>query len=126
MRKSLIILSALLVITAGCGKQGVLPEMKEFINSFQSEKMMTEVIAKYASKPDIVPDALRGCTLSKPLVVKTEKKNGTVIYTCETKVLKCERSETAVGTTRVFTIGWEKGKIVSFECKGPKSGKVEY
>jgi hypothetical protein len=41
-------------------------------------------------------------------------------------VEKCERSEAAVGTVRIFVMGWKGGKIVKFAWGGPKSGKVEY
>lgn len=126
MNKTLLTICALLIFIAGCTSQGVLPEMKEFLDSFDTGKSAVNVIEKYSSKPDMIPAAMQGCTFTKPLIVKTEKKNGAVFYTCETKVKKCERSETAVGTTRLFTIGWEKGKIINIECKGPKGGKVEY
>ena len=111
---------------AGCGAAGVIPEMKEFMGAFGSEEKMDAVVKKYSAKPEIVPEALQTCNLAKPNITKTEKKDGMTLYTAEAVVEKCEKSETAVGTIRVFKIGWEKGKIVSFEWLGPKSGKVEY
>ena len=32
----------------------------------------------------------------------------------------------AVGTVRIFAIGWKSGKIAKFVWGGPKGGKVEY
>jgi len=87
---------------------------------------MTEVVTKYSVKPEIVPEAIQTCNLAKPNITKTEKKDGKVVYTAEALVEKCENSVTAVGTIRIFEIGWENGKIVSFEWHGPKGGKVEY
>ena len=105
---------------------GVIPEMQEFMDAFGSKEKMTVVANKYSAKPEIVPEALETCNLAKPNITKTEKKDGKIIYSAEALVEKCERSVTAVGTIRMFEIGWENGKIVSFEWHGPKSGKVEY
>ncbi len=119
--------SAILItlLTFACGSGNVIPEMKTFINSFGDKAKMEEVIKKYA-EPEIIPEALKTCNLEKPIIKKTEKKDGAVIYTAESRVAECEKSETAVGTIRVFKIGWTKGRITSFEWQGPKSGKVEY
>ncbi len=118
----MVLLSATLM---QCGRGEVIPEMKEFVNSFGSQEKLTAVIEKYGT-PKVVPEAMQACDLEKPIITKTEKKDGTFFYTAEATVAKCERSENAVGTTRVFTMGWKDGKIVSFEWKGPKSGNVEY
>ena len=114
------------IFVAGCAKLGVISEMKEFMAAFGSKDKMTEVVTKYSAKPEIIPEAIQTCNLAKPNITKTEKKDGKIIYTAEALVEKCERSETAVGTIRIFEIGWENGKIVSFEWHGPKGGKVEY
>jgi hypothetical protein len=48
-------------------------------------------------------------------------------YTVESRVEKCEEhSAAAVGTVRIFAMGWKGGKIVKFAWGGPKGGKVEY
>ncbi|HOP29961.1 MAG TPA: hypothetical protein P5120_13620 [Spirochaetota bacterium] len=125
MKKFLAAMTVILFM-AGCGKTGVIPEMKDFMGAFGSKDKMTEVINKYSAKPEIVPEAIQTCNLAKPNITKTEEKDGKIVYTAEALVEKCENSETAVGTIRIFEIGWENGKIVSFEWHGPKSGKVEY
>lgn len=125
MKKSLSI-AVLIFFMAGCGTSGVTPEMKEFMAAFGSKEKVQEVVKKYASSAEIVPEALQTCNLGKPNITKTEKRDGRIIYTAEAKVETCEKSETAVGTIRIFDIGWENGKIVSFEWHGPKGGKVEY
>ncbi len=124
--KKIILISTVILYFTACGSQGVIPEMKEFIGAFGSKDKMTEVIKKYSSKEEIVPEAIQTCNLGKPNITKTEKKGDVIVYTAEAVVEKCENSETAVGTIRIFDIGWENGKIVSFEWHGPKSGKVEY
>jgi hypothetical protein len=124
--KKLLAAAVVMIFMAGCGKPGVIPEMKEFMAAFGSKEKMTEVVTKYSVKPEIVPEAIQTCNLAKPNITKTEKKDGKVVYTAEALVEKCENSVTAVGTIRIFEIGWENGKIVSFEWHGPKGGKVEY
>lgn len=125
MKKFLSIATFIVFIT-GCGAPGITPEMKDFMAAFGSKEKVKEVSVKYSSSAEIVPEALYLCILGKPNVIKADKKDGRVIYTVETKVESCEDSVTAVGTIRVFKIGWENGKIVSFDWQGPKSGKVEY
>jgi hypothetical protein len=44
----------------------------------------------------------------------------------EARVEKCESSPAAVGTVRIFVMGWKNGKIAKFVWGGPKGGKVEY
>lgn len=124
--KKIITIVAVILFASACGKVGVIPEMKEFIDAFGAKVKMDEVVKKYATKTDIVPEAIQNCNLGKPNITKTEKKNDRILYTAEAVVNKCEKSETAVGTIRIFQIGWEKGKIVSFDWLGPKGGKVEY
>jgi len=124
--KKFILFAALLIFATGCAKQGVIPEMKEFVDAFGSKAKMDEVMKKYATRPDIVPEAIQNCDLGKPNITKTEKKDNRILYTAEAVVNKCEKSVTAVGTIRIFQIGWENRKIVSFEWQGPKGGKVEY
>ena len=125
MKKLLVGLMLTLFLVA-CGGS-VTPEMEEFLGAFGSQEQLTSVIEKYAASPEIVPEALNACNLGKPLITNTEHKDdGTVVYSAEAKVEKCEKSENAVGTIRIFDIGWKDGKIVSFEWQGPKSGNVEY
>lgn len=124
--KKFLSIAVFIIFMAGCGTTGVIPEMKEFIAAFGSKEKVQEVVKKYSASAEIVPEALQTCNLGKPNITKTEKKDGRVIYTAEARVESCEKSDTAVGTIRIFEIGWENGKIVSFEWHGPKGGKVEY
>lgn len=124
--KKFITFAAVVLFVINCGKQGVIPEMKEFVDAFGTKAKMDQVVKKYTVKPEIVPEAIQNCDLGKPNITKTEKKDGRIFYTAEAIVNKCEKSVTAIGTIRIFQIGWENGKIVSFEWLGPKGGKVEY
>ena len=74
----------------------------------------------------VVPQELTVCDMAKPVISKTEEKEGITYYTLESRVEKCEHSPTAVGTVRIFAIGWKSGKIAKFIWSGPKGGKVEY
>jgi len=116
----------LLVGILGCSKSRDVPEMKDVIDNFTDQAKRAEVLKKYAS-PGVVPEELAVCeSMSKPVITKTEEKEGTVYYTLESNVEKCEQSPAAVGTTRIFAIGWKNGKIEKFVWGGPKGGKVEY
>ena len=124
MFKKICIIIPVLVFMVSCGKS-VIPEMQEFINAFEDSAKLESVVQKYA-EPDVMPKEIKLCDLEKPLVTDTEKKDGRIYYTLESRVKECERSESAKGTTRVFSMGWEEGRIVDFKWMGPKSGKVEY
>ena len=120
-----LIIPLMFLFIAGLFGRSVIPEMKAFMNAFGDQEKLTMAIDKY-SEPGVAPDALTLCNLAKPLITKAEKKDNILYYTCEARVEKCPESPTAVGTIRIFTIGWENEKIVSFEWGGPKSGAVEY
>ena len=122
--KYLIIPLFFLTLTGFFGRS-VIPEMKKFTQAFENQEKLTMAVEKY-SEPGVTPDALTLCNLAEPLITKIEKKESIIYYTCEAKVEKCSQSPKAVGTVRIFTMGWENGKIISFEWGGPKSGAVEY
>jgi Aegerolysin len=115
----------LIIFLSGCGTSDV-PEMKEFMDALSSKEKISTVAKKYSSTPGIIPEALQTCNLGASKITNTDEKNGIVRYTAEVKVESCDKSETAAGTVRTFDIAWKDGKIVSFDWKGPKSGKVEY
>ena len=121
----LALLVFFLVSTLGCSSQSVIPEMKEVIDNFTDRAKRETVLNKYGS-PGVVPQELSICDMTKPVISKTEVKEGVTYYTLESRVEKCEHSPAAVGTTRIFAIGWKDGKIAKFVWGGPKSGKVEY
>jgi hypothetical protein len=122
-----ILAAMLLVGVLGCssGAPKVVPEMTDLIDNFVDKAHREAVLDKYGAH-GAVPEELSACDMSKPIITKSEVKDGVSLYTLESRVEKCEHSPTAVGTTRIFTIGWKDGKIASFEWGGPKSGKVEY
>jgi hypothetical protein len=94
----------------------VIPEMKEVIDNFTDRAKLTAVIQKYG-EPGVVPPELTVCDMVK---------DGVTYYTLESRVDKCQDSPAAVGTVRIFAMGWKGGKIVKFVWGGPKGGKVEY
>lgn len=120
-------LSALLLVgVLGCPSSQVSSEMKDVIDNFTDRAMRETVLNKYGAQ-GVVPQELTICDMSKPVLSKTEEKEGVTYYTLESRVDKCDQhSEAAVGTVRIFAIGWKGGKIVKFVWGGPKGGKVEY
>lgn len=120
---------ALLLLLAG-GLLGFLgpkvsPEMKEVIDRFADRSQREAVLQKYGA-PGVVPKELTQCEMAKPIVTKTEEREGITYYTLESRVEKCEQSPAATGTVRIFQMGWKDRKIVKFSWGGPKGGKVEY
>lgn len=127
IRRKGILLLVLLLIGGLFGFFGpkVSPEMKEVIDQFSNRIQREAVLQKYAV-PGVVPKELTLCDMTKPIVSKTEEKEGITYYTLESTVEKCEHSPAATGTVRIFQMGWKDRKIVKFSWGGPKGGKVEY
>lgn len=115
----------ILFFLAGCSNSPT-PEMKEFMGALSSKEKIATVVNKYSPTSGVVPESLQACNLGASKITNTEKKGETILYTAEVTVDSCEKSETAAGTIRTFSIAWKSGKIVSFDWQGPKSGKVEY
>ena len=109
----------------GAPVHSVIPEMKDVIDNFTDRAQRETVLNKYGAA-GVVPQELTICDMAKPVISKTEEKEGITYYTLESRVEKCEHSPTAVGTVRIFAIGWKSGKIAKFVWGGPKGGKVEY
>jgi hypothetical protein len=121
----LVLVASLLVGILGCPSSQVIPEMKDVIDNFSHRAKLETVLKKYGAA-GVVPQELTLCDMAKPVISKTEEKEGVTYYTLESRVEKCEHSPTAVGTVRIFAIGWKSGKIAKFVWGGPKGGKVEY
>jgi hypothetical protein len=122
----LALLALLLVGVLGCPSSQVSPEMKDVIDNFTDRAKRETVLNKYGVQ-GVVPQELTICDMSKPVISKTEEKEGVTYYTLESRVEKCDQhSEAAVGTVRIFAMGWKSGKIAKFVWGGPKGGKVEY
>jgi hypothetical protein len=116
----------LLVGISGCPGPSVIPEMKEVLDNFTDRSKRETVLNKYGAQ-GVVPQELTICDMSKPVISTTEVKEGVTYYTLESRVEKCDQhSEAAVGTVRIFAMGWKGGKIAKFIWGGPKGGKVEY
>lgn len=117
----------LLLVSGTLGFFGikVSPEMKAVIDNFPNRAQREAVLEKYG-EPGVVPKELTQCDMTKPVVSKSEEKEGITYYTLESTVEKCEISPAATGTVRIFQMGWKNRKIVNFTWGGPKGGKVEY
>lgn len=120
-----LLLISLAFLATGFFGPKLIPEMNELLDVFTNRAQRTAVLEKYG-EPGVVPRELTMCEMAKPVVNKSEQKEGITYYTLESRVEKCEHSEAAAGTVRIFIMGWKSGKIVSFAWGGPKGGKVEY
>jgi len=123
---ALVLAAFLMVAILGCPSSQVIPEMKSVIDNFTDRAKLAALLQKYG-EPGVVPPELTVCDMAKPVLSKAEEKDGITYYTLESRVEKCDQhSETAVGTVRIFAMGWKGGKIAKFVWGGPKGGKVEY
>jgi hypothetical protein len=96
----------------------VIPEMKECMRSHTTPKEYEAVIKKYAD-PGIIRQAMGLLVIKKPYVVKMEKEGPVTTYTVE-GITVGNSSEIPADIVQVYKVGWEGGKIVSIEFKGPK------
>lgn len=120
-----VLMTLVVVCSLGCSPTGVIPEMTEVIDNFTNRAKCETILHKYDVQ-GLVPKELTICDMAKPVVTKAEEKGGITYYTMEARVDKCENSPAAVGTVRIFVLGWKNGKIERFVWGGPKGGKVEY
>jgi hypothetical protein len=118
----LVLVASLLVGILGCPSSQVIPEMKDVIDNFSHRAKLETVLKKYGAA-GVVPQELTLCDMAKPVISKTEEKEGVTYYTLESRVEKCEHSPAAVGTVRIFAVGWKNGKIAKFVWGGPKGGR---
>jgi hypothetical protein len=124
-KRMTLLLLVLAVGTVGFFGPKLIPEMNELLDAFSNRTQRVAVLDKYG-EPGVVPQELTICDMAKPVVTKSEEKDGITYFTLESRIEKCEHSEAAAGTVRTFVMGWKNGKIVSFAWGGPKGGKVEY
>lgn len=120
----LVVFALLPFVVALLGKKPI-PQMQEVIDAFPDRAKRAAVLEKYGD-PGVVPPELTKCEMAKPVVKKTEEKQGLTVYTVESRVEECKDSPAAKGTIRIFSLGWKDGRIKSFAWGGPKGGKVEY
>jgi len=124
-KEKYLLLLLLLIGIFGCSGIKDVPEMKEVINQFTDLSKRAAVLQKYG-EPGVVPSELTLCDMTKPIVTKSEEKEGIVYYTLESTIEKCEYSPKSVGTVRIIVMGGKNQRIVKFVWGGPKGGKVEY
>lgn len=120
----LLVFVLLPFLAAFLGKKPI-PQMQEVMDAFADRAKRAAVLEKY-TEPGVVPAELSKCEMAKPVLKKTEEKDGLTVYTVESRVEHCQDSPAAKGTVRIFSLGWKDGRIKSFAWGGPKSGKVEY
>jgi hypothetical protein len=73
---------------------------------------------KYAD-PGIIRQAMGLLVIKEPYAVKTEKEGSVTTYTVEGITIGTS-SEIPADGVQVYKVGWENGRIISIEFKGPK------
>ena len=64
--------------------------MKDVIDNFTDRAKRETVLNKYGAQ-GVVPQELTICDMSKPVLSKTEEKEGVTYYTLESRVEKCDQ-----------------------------------
>ena len=104
--------------TAGWAVGGVIPEMEECMRSHTTPQEYGAVIKKYAD-PGIIRQAMGLLVIKEPYVLKTEQKGSVICYTVEGTTVGTA-SEISSDVVQAYKVGWEKGRLISIEFKGPK------
>jgi hypothetical protein len=105
---------AVLLFSTSCGgkKAGAdcSPEMTGFMAGLGSSAKVSAALKQYG-KDSLDTKDMGMYDLTDPKIVSCDKKDGKETCTFEAK---------AGMTVRTYTLGWDKGKIVSVEDKGMK------
>jgi hypothetical protein len=97
---------------------GVIPEMRECMESHGSQTQYAAALQKYCD-PGILRQAMGLLVIKKPYVIKTEEKGSVVCYTVE-GTTEGTSSELPADTTQTYNVCWEKGRVISLEFYGAK------
>jgi len=97
----------------------IIPPMKECMRAHTTPREYEAVIKRYAD-PGIIRQAMGLLVIKEPYVVKTEKAGAVTTYTVE-GITVGTSSEIPADVVQVYKVGWENGRIVSIEFKGPKN-----
>jgi hypothetical protein len=114
-----ILMSCFLAGLAGADPGlGVIPEMRECMQSHGSQAQYAAVLQKYCD-PGIMRQAMGLLVIKRPYVIKTEQKGSMVCYTVE-GTTEGTSSELPADTTQTYNVCWEGGRVASLEFYGAK------
>ena len=104
--------------TAGWAAGGVIPEMEDCMRSHTTPTEYEAVIKKYADL-GIIRQAMGLLVIREPYVLETEQEGSVICYTVEGTTVGTA-SEIPSDVVQAYKVGWEKGRLISIEFKGPK------
>lgn len=94
----------------------ILPEMRECMQSHDSQEKYARVIEKYAD-PGIIRRAMGLLVIKEPSVIKVERDGAVVMYTVQGRTVGTS-TEIPADTVQLYRVGWKGGRIVSLEFLG--------
>jgi hypothetical protein len=97
---------------------GIIPEMRECMQSHGSQAEYAAVLQKYCD-PGIMRQAMGLLVIKDPYVVKTEKKGPLITYTVEGRTIGTS-SEIPSDVVQVYRVSWKDGRVAGLEFLGPK------
>ena len=121
----LVLMAFLLVGVSGCSGPSVIPEMKDVIDNFTDRAKRETVLNKYGAS-GVVPQELTVCDMAKPVISKTEEKEGITYYTLESRVEKCEHSPAGCRHGAHLRHWMEERQDRQVRLGRPQGGKVKY
>lgn len=102
---------------------GVIPEMRECMQSHGSPEQYEAVLKKYCD-PGIIRRAMGLLVIKNPYVIKSEPRGNGICYTVEGRTVETS-SEIPSDVIQTYNVCWEGGRVVSLEFYGAKPGVYE-
>ena len=98
-------------------QEEIIPEMRECMQSHDSQEKYARVIEKYAD-PGIIRRAMGLLVIKEPEVIGVERDGAVITYTVQGPTVGTS-SEIPADTLQVYRVGWKGGRIISLEFLGP-------
>jgi len=115
--KSLILIS-LCFLLVGFARGDVIPEMRECMQSHESQQEYIKALEKYCD-PGIIRRAMALLVIKNPYVIDTQKEGSVICYTVEGTTVETAH-EIPSNTTQTYKVCWENKRVISLEFYGPK------
>lgn len=97
-------------------QEEIIPEMRECMQSHDSQEKYARVIEKYAD-PGIIRRAMGLLVIKEPSVTRVERDGPMIMYTVQGRTVGTS-SEIPGDTLQAYRVGWKGGRIISLEFLG--------
>lgn len=98
----------------------IIPEMRECMQSHDSQEKYARIIEKYAD-PGIIRRAMGLLVIKEPSVIGVERDGAVITYTVQGHTVGTS-TEMPADAVQVYRVGWKGGRIISLEFLGATGG----